>query len=319
VRRAAQAENAAATVAAGGVVVASVPLPDWGTDVVAGSDGRVYVMTGMAKLAVVDPALARVTATVELESRPYGLALTPDARRAYVADLVGQYVWVVDTATATVKTRIPTGTIERPSLRPPVAVTGDGLRVWVGQTAKDHLLSIGTGADQVGHDIFLDIHPAGLAVSPDDRTVYVAGCALVCTTGTVLVIDAASGTITKRIELPRAPAGMVLHPDGRRAYLVNTADASVTMVDVQSGTSERIPVGPEPTALALGARGAVLYVTSAADGTLAAIATATNTPLVRSKVGRDPRALAVSADGSRAYVTHATATLSIVDLARLGR
>ena len=308
-----------ASPAPGGVVVATVRLPDYGTDVAAGADGRAYVVLSTGKLIVVDPTAAQVAATVALDGQPYALALTPKGRRAYVADFLGQYVSVVDTAGATVIARIPVGTIQRPSLRPSVAVSRDGARAYVGNTAQDHLLAVATDTNQIAKDLFVDIHPAAVAVSPDGATVYVAGCKLVCTTGTLLVIDTTSFATTARIPLATAPNGLVVTPDGRRAYTVNGTDASVSMIDLATQAVQTFPVGPEPAGIAIDPRGGVIYVTSFPNGTISSIATATNAVVATASVGSSPRALAVSADGTRAYVTHSSSTLSIVDLTRLRR
>jgi YVTN family beta-propeller protein len=308
----------AGTAAPGGVVIATVRLPDYGTDVAAGAAGKAYAVAA-GKVIAVDTAAGQVTATVALDGQPYALALTPDGRRAYVADFLGQYVSVVDTAGATVAARIPIGTIQRPSLRPSVAVSRDGARVYVGNTAADHLLAVATDGNRIAKDLFLDIHPAAVAVSPDGATVYVAGCTLVCTTGTLLAIDTTSWATTARIALATAPNGLVVTPDGRRAYTVNGTDASVSMIDLTTRTVQTFSVDPEPAGIAIGPRGSLVFVTSAANGTLSAISTTTNTVVARAPVGNNPRAVAVSADGTRAYLTHASSTLSIVDVGRLRR
>ena len=152
-------------------------FPDFGVDVATGAgSGRAYVAGASNKLVIVDPTAAAVAATVNIDGEPYAVAVTPDSRRAYVVDLRGEEIAVVDIAAARQKTRIAMGTMERPALRPSAAASRDGRRVYVANTAKDHLYVIDTTADEVVQDLFLDFHPSDVAVRSDGRFVFVVGC-----------------------------------------------------------------------------------------------------------------------------------------------
>jgi len=306
--------------AAGSAVIATVRLPDFGVDVATGADGRAYVAVPGNKLVIVDPNAAAVAATVEVDGEPYAVAVTPDARRAYLVDLRGEEVSVVDTAAAKQTSRIPMGTMQRPSLRPTAAASRDGTRVYVANTARDHLFVIDTRADEIAHDLFLDFHPADVAVSADGHFAYVVGCRLVCTDGTLIILDTDTYQEVRRMMLPFVPTAMAVTPDGRRAYVADGREAQVSVVDlVGQKLLMTIPVGPEPVGIAMNATGTAVYVTSFRNGTLAVISTGTNDVVGTTPVGGSPRAVVVSRDGTRAFVTHSTSTLSIVDLARLGR
>lgn len=305
---------------AGAAVVATVRLPGFGNDVVANTDGRAYVSVASNKLVVVDVASATVTATVDVDGEPSALAVTPNSRRAYLVDVRGSQVAVVDTVKATQKLRIPMGTMERPSLRPSAAVSRDGSRVYVGNTAKDHLFVIDTAADEITKDLFLDFHPSDVAVRSDGRYVFVVGCRLSCVDGTLRIIDTTTYATVGTVALKSVPTGLVVSPDGSRAYVANGREATVTVVNlVTQAPLDDIQVGPEPVGIAMDAAGSAVYVTSFRDGTLTAITTVGNRVVATTKVGGSPGAVVVSPDGTRALVTHATDTLTVVDLARLGR
>ena len=304
--------------AVGGAVIATVPLRDYGTDVVVTPDGaRVYVALRAGRVIVVDAGGSHATSEITVDGQPYALALTPGGRRAYVADFLGEAVSVIDTARGAVTARIPVGTLKRPSMQPSVAVSRDGLHAYVADTSRDHLLAIGTVANQVEKDLFLDIHPSGVGVSPDGHVIYVAGCKLTCTDGTILVIDAATYAIAARIPLRTAPSALAVTPDGRRAYVANGRDASVSAVDLRTQGVSTIAVGPDPAAIAVDPRGGWVYATSFQAGRLYAISTLTNEVGGTAPVGAGPRAIAIAPDGRRAYVTHSASVLSIVDLARV--
>ena len=303
---------------AGGAVVATIKLPDFGTDVATGADGRAYVAVPGNKLVIVDPSAAAVAATVEVDGEPHAVAVTPDARRAYVVDFRGEAVAVVDTASAKQKVRLPMGTMQRPSLRPSAAASRDGSRVYVANTAKDHLFVIDTAADVIKKELFLDFHPSGVAVRSDGAYVFVVGCRLSCVDGTLRIIDATTYATVGTVALTSVPTGIVVNPDGSRAYVTNGREASVTVVNLATQAAlDDIPVGPEPIGIAMDDAGTSVYVTSFRDGTLTAITTVGNRVVGSTRVGGSPRAVVVN--GSRAFVTHSTSTLTVVDLTRLPR
>ncbi len=305
---------------AGVAVLATVRLPGYGNDVATGADGRVYVSVSSNKLVVVDPASATVASTIDVDGEPFALAVTPDARRAYLVDLRGSEVAVVDTTTARQKTSIPMGTLERTALRPSAAVSRDGNWVYVGNTAKDHLFVIDTAPDQVYRDLFLDFHPTDVAVRSDGRYVFVAGCRLSCIDGTLRIVDTTTFKAVASIPLPSVPTGMVVTPDGAKAYVANGREATVTVVDLASQSVGRtLDVGAEPVGIAIDPSGATVYVTSFRDGTLTAIDTRASFVIGTTRVGASPRAVVVSPDGTKAFVTHSTSTLSIVDLGAFRR
>jgi len=298
-------------------VVATIPLSDYGTDIaVSGDGGRIYVPLRTGKVLAIDAASRRVAGTIATNGQPYAIALTPGGARAYVTDLTAQYVFALDTVNDQLLKRIPIGIIKRPVMTPAVAVSCDGARAYVSSaTARDdHLLVIDTAMNAIVGDHFLEIHPAGVAVSPDGRLVYVAGCKLSCINGSLLVLDATSAGVVSKIPLASAPSGLVLTPDGSRAYVPNARAATVAVIDLATGAVTAIPVDPEPTGIAVDPLGAFVYVTSFGAASVSVIDTRTSAVVATVAVARGPRAIAVSPDGRLAYVTHSSSTCSVIDL-----
>ena len=102
------------------------------------------------------------------------------------------------------------------------------------------------------------LSPEVVVASPTGHEVYVAA-----TMGQqLLVVDRASGTVSRRILLSAPPSGLVLSPDGTTVYITaGIAPGFVSVLDVRTGTERaRIPAGHSPIAPVLSADGKTLFV-----------------------------------------------------------
>jgi len=120
-------------------------------------------------------------------SVPFGVAVTPDGSRVYVANLMGNTVSVINAATNAV-TAVPVG------LNPTAAaVTPDGARVYVTNQTDNTVSVIDTATSIVSTaPVAVGPSPIGVAVTPDGAKVYVANSG----DGTVSVIDTATNIVS---------------------------------------------------------------------------------------------------------------------------
>ena len=238
--------------------VASIPVG--GTDgalAVTPDGAHVYVASG--KVSVIDTATNTViasfapekTAAADVYNFAVGVAVAPDGRRAFVTFNTYIYdhavlnsfsatggVAVIETATNAV-----TKTIDLFSLPGAIAISPDGSRAYAANryfwidtgygagffpghfvTAIDTATSgviewIDLGAD--GSDWTQQNQPAGLAVTPDRASVYVAIPRL----NAVAVIDAATNTVKKIIPVEAGPAGVAVVPNPSAAVISWVVDA----------------------------------------------------------------------------------------------
>jgi len=300
------------------VAIETVRLPDYGTDVAVSPDGRHGYVPARDGVTVIDRASAQVVGAIHTNNDPYALALTPSGAGAFVMDLASRYIWALDLRAGTVAERIPVGIGARPVLTPRVAVSRDGLRLYVSDGANQKLLVL----DAVTHaDVrrqFLPIHPGPLALSPDGAHVYVAGCTQSCTDGQVLTIDAASGQLGTRYRLKSTPSGMAISPSGNELWVANGREASVSVIDLASGNISTTAVDPQPIGVAFDPGGRRVYVASFGTSVIVVLDARTRAVVGTIAVGKGPRALAVSPDGHDLWVTHSSRVCTIVDLARVG-
>jgi YVTN family beta-propeller protein len=248
-------------------------------------DFKVYLAFPDANnIAIIDGLTNSVVNTISVPAGtgvgPFSVALTPDARFAYVlngqgcnngasfsypgigAGIVQGFVWVLDTVTNTAVATIPVGLCPQE-----IAITSDGTRAYVtnvgdGTLPTATLSVIDTAANAVVQTVSLPDIPNGVAITPDGSSVYVA-------TGlTVSVVGTSTNTVVAN--LPTAsPTGFLAEvattPDGQRVYVTDSNDATTYVLSTQTNTVvSSFPANsfPSPWGLAVTPDGKKVYVAS---------------------------------------------------------
>jgi YVTN family beta-propeller protein len=120
------------------------------------------------------------------------------------------------------------------------------------------------------------------------------------------------GKTAATIKVGSQPKGVAVSSDGKRAYVVNSGENSVSVIDLGSGTEiTKVAVGESPYDVALSPRGRA-YVINNLSRDISVIDTRANTVVAIVNLGWAPTALAVSPDGNRVLVTN-----GILDIARV--
>jgi YVTN family beta-propeller protein len=152
-------------------------------------------------------------------------------------------------------------------------------------------------------------HPKFMALSPDERTLYVADWG----ERTVSVIDRATRTEVRRLPTERHPRGLVVRPDG--TLLAAAFDGNVIHVFPAGASAEsaRWDVCDYPRHLLLSPDARTLYVTCSL-GTLGFYDAQTGRRFGIGALGRNPRTIDISTDGRWiASANFGSSDVSVVD------
>jgi YVTN family beta-propeller protein len=195
--------------------------------VAAAPDGNRVYATTTSGVATVDPRTSAVVSTVDLPGQKFGLEVSPDSARIYVANADRNTVSVIDAATAAVERTIATGAFTMDVALSPTSPTG-----YVAQAS-----AIGVFATDSTTPAFTTIPvPDGeiveaVAVTPDGRRVF----AVTRDGGRVIEIDALTRTVTRMTTPePAATAGDIAVTDDH-AYVSMRSSGSLLVLDISGG------------------------------------------------------------------------------------
>jgi YVTN family beta-propeller protein len=131
-----------------------------------------------------------------------------------------------------------------PTNSSPIALSRDGRLLWVVNPAVDDVAVIRTDTNHVIARIPVGDEPQSVALSPDDRFAFVANAA----EGSVSVIRVKSANpnhfaVEKDSKKDKTPAlvtgaepwNVVVSPDGRRAFVANSGQDTITVIDARKG------------------------------------------------------------------------------------
>ena len=222
--------------------------------------------------------------------QPSGLTLNADGSRLYVALNQTNEVGIIDTATKAVM-RVKAGTYPYTTV-----ISADGRKVYVSNWGGK---IPGPGDFTDGQNPVIVDSRTGIPVS-----------------GTVSVLDTASNTIVKQIDVGLHPTGMALSPGGDRVYVTNANSDTVSVIDTatdavvktlsvgEDGREGTPLLGGSPNAVAASADGRTLFVANGAQNAVAVVDATATADAVRGLIptGWYPTAVALDHSGTRMFI-----------------
>lgn len=119
--------------------------------------------------------------------------------------------------------------------------------------------------DKVIKEIAVDLHPCGMALSPDQSLLFVANAnsdnVSVINTQSDNVIDKISSKPMEELPFGSAPNDVAVAPDGKTLYIADGVDNLLAVMDLNNNRLKGlIPTGWYPSAVRLSANGSKLFV-----------------------------------------------------------
>lgn len=145
----------------------------------------------------------------------------------------------------------------------------------------------------------LDETPWWLAITPDDKKVYVSN-----TDGnTVSAIDVATNTLLVNIPVGTTPRHIAISNDSSTAYVCNYDSATVSIIDTATDrVIKNLGVADNPFFVTISPNSKYAYVSHFGGDSISSIEVSTNTLISTTTVGSAPYVIAITPDNKRAYV-----------------
>ena len=259
-------------------------------------DNGTVIIEDYGTVMVINTATNKVTVTVPVGSDPYGVAVTPDRTKVYVANQGSDTVSVIDTATNTVISTVDVGNYPKG-----VAVNPDGTKVYVTNYYSNTVSVIDTSTNTVTATVSVGDGPNAVAVSPDGKNVYVVNF----DSNTASVIDTSTNTVIDTVIVGPHPQGIAVSPDGKNVYVAETSNNTVSVINTSTNTITAIvSVGSMPIGVVVSPDGEYAYVANSDRSTVSVIDTSTNAVKATVSVGIFPGGVAITPDGKKVYVTN---------------
>lgn len=212
-------------------------------------------ITSMAMVFGVASSASATTASqlasVQVGDIPFGIAISPDGTKAYVANtsVVGT-VSVIDIASRSVTATITVG-----SRAYGIAFTPDGSKAYVANRDSDNVSVINVATDSVSATIPVGSQPYGVTVSLDGSSVYVANNG----SNTVSVIQTSTDTVTASINVPAGPIWLATNPVSGLIYVTSMNAQELTAISGTTVSGSPLNV-TGAYSLAVTPDGALIYV-----------------------------------------------------------
>jgi len=219
------------------------------------------------QVAIFDTESNTFGAFIPLAATSQASVISPDGTRIYTADSSPDGVTVIDAATNTIITTIPT-TVGPGAFD--MITNPSGNRIYVSNEASGYVTVIDTTTNTVITDIFVGGSLGALSITPDSSTVYVGNFSF----GGIIAIDTATNSLGTAIATGIAPGMISITPDGIKAFVCNLFSDTVSVIDLasQSVTNTiNLPFGAGPYGSSILPNGVTLYVTNIYNDTISVI------------------------------------------------
>ncbi len=266
-----------------------------------------------------------VVATINVGVNPGGMAITPDSRTAYVAN-VNNYEIINEHTISVInlKTNAIETTIRDPSFNELYTVTlnAKATKAYVTNSNSSTVSIIDTQTNQVSGVIYGFDGPSGMVIDHGRNIGYVNNYGGPEGVGsgngrTISIVNLNTNTIIGAIEVDQGPVALAIAPNGKFVYVINYVDGNPgtgTMNIIQTDINQVVGTIQGffgPFGIALTPNGRYAYITNFGSNNFDPIGTTVSVVNLKKRqitttidLALQPAGIGITPDGRFAYVTN---------------
>ncbi|MBI4454453.1 MAG: YncE family protein [Acidobacteria bacterium] len=241
---------------------------------------------------------------------PYGLQVSPDGRRLFVANFASDEIGMLDLSDPKANMELIYGGPEPIDLA--LSLAGDGDKLFVVNFRGGQVTVVSTKDVRASDSIKVGGQPVAIGIAPGGNRAFVANWGR-SRIGHVDIIDTQSHEVLKSVDVGIRPVAVVINRDGDVVYVANGGSNSITRLELQNYRTTEYPCIENPDGLALSANGQWLYVAGANGSQLALMDARTLKEVRRVAVGARPFGIAVHPRGWVVTADRGDGTISVLD------
>ncbi len=199
-------------------------------------DGLLYVTTELDKsVTIIDSQTLKIVGTVPTQqAESHMLAISPDGRKGYTANVGPGTISVLDLVERKTVTVIPVSAhLQR------ISLSSDGHWAFTSDTEKPQLAVIDTATNKVLSWITLPGTGYGTVPTPDGKWLLVA----IPSTNEVAAVDLATMRVVRTIRVPSSPQEVLVRPDGMVAYVSCSVSHQIAAIQINDWSVKLIEAG----------------------------------------------------------------------------
>jgi len=234
-----------------------------------------------------------VVATIGVHRAPFFIDVSPDGKRAYVANSGSANLSVIDLEQRKVLNYISTGNGSNLA-----RVTPDGKLAIVALRDEDAIAVVDVEKLAVRSKVKICAKPVEMAIVPDSSKVFVA-CSESKQVGVVELKsdkdDKSADKLLTLLDVGKTPIHLVAKPDGGEVFVCNYDGSSVSALTTNSNeVSNTFPIGDRPARALVAPDNSLLYVANFGSDSVAVYNIDTGRWISSVTVGNHPEGLVFS-------------------------